>query len=111
MSLHESLRRLREAAEDPQSNLSWKAGKVFVEDLKELLYHFDRIDNQMRDIYQENIQMRREISEGIESMEEYKDKITASKEEAEEALRKAGVYDETLQVPINTSSPNEPECK
>lgn len=44
--------------------------RVKVKDLRELLYHFDRVDNERRNMH----------ADEIRSMEEYREKITLSKE-------------------------------
>lgn len=75
MSFHQTLKRLREAAgESPFPGDIPDYRRVWVEDLRELLYHFDRLDYEIRDLYAEKIQ--RELGDGSpEAKEEYKMKV------------------------------------
>lgn len=53
MSFHEQLKRLRDAAENRQEGVNPDNAYVKRRDLKELIYHFDRIDRELRQYYAE----------------------------------------------------------
>jgi hypothetical protein len=154
VSFHQVLKRLQSTVDDP--SLTGRGDATYrvvrADDLRELLYHFFRIDNEFRELYAqkvhkehgassqnakddytENISNRYDVSshqvDNVTAMHYYRDKVTASKEVAIEALKHAGIftkdgeiadeykslfrsiYDEQVQVSENSSSSDEPWSK
>lgn len=154
MSFHQVLKRLQSTADDP--SLTGRGDSTYrvvrADDLRELLYHFFRLDREFRELYAqkvheehsassqkakddytENVSNRYDVSphqvDNVTAMRYYRDEVTASKEVAIEALKRAGIFtkdgeiadeyksifrsihDEQVQVSENSSSSDEPRSK
>lgn len=89
-------KRLRDALKDALKEENGDTCSVRVKDLRELLYHLDRVSLELEYLQfsKDEATYEKKYEHDIKEMEEYHDKILSTKEYAIEVLKKAGLLDE-----------------